>query len=64
MFVFFLILASEKKKRREKKMFGYSVKVFSYPDWKLPSHPERGQVLSSICYSVNKQSVLGVAAVP
>lgn len=40
-------------------MFGYSVKVFSYPDWKLPNHPETGQVLSSICFCVNKQHVLG-----
>lgn len=43
-------------------MFGYSVKVFSYPDWKLPSHSESGQV--PVCFSVNKQSVLGLRAAP
>lgn len=43
-------------------MFGYSVKVFSYPDWKLPGHPETRQV--SVCLSVNKQCVLGLETHP
>lgn len=36
-------------------MFGYSVKVFSCPLWKLPSHPETGQV--PVCVSVNTRRV-------
>lgn len=40
-------------------MFGYSVKVLSCPDWKLPSCSETGQA-ESICFSVNKQCVPGL----
>lgn len=58
MFAFVLILAKEKKKNK-RRMFGYSVKVLSCPDWKLPSCSETGQA-ESICFSVNKQSVPGL----
>lgn len=30
------------RKEKEKRIFGYSVKVFSYPDWKLPTCSETG----------------------
>lgn len=58
MFAFVLILAKEKK-RKKKRLFGYSVKVLSCPAWKLPSCSETGQA-ESISFSVNKQCVPGL----
>lgn len=47
------------RKEKEKRIFGYSVKVFSYPDWKLPTCSETGQA-ESICFSLNKQYMAGL----
>lgn len=43
---------------KKKKNVWVQCKSFSCPLWKLPSHPETGQV--PVCFSVNKQCVQGV----